>query len=363
MRTSRRQLDVRVLMFVCALLGVGMAAQQATSPPSAAVPLDPVATILDAFRSHDIVALGEGAHGNEQGHAFRLSLIRHPRFSTLVNDIVVEFGNARYQDVMDRFVRGESVPDVTLREVWQNTTQAAPIWDRPIYEEFFRVVRAVNVTLTPARRLRVLLGDPPIEWENVHTAEDVNKWMADGNRDRHPADVIRREVLAKQRRALVIYGEGHLARPSRSIVQLLESSATTKVFTIASPISMPTATPLTTLEANAGAWPVPSIAMLRGTALGAADITAFFATPAAMRQGKPAAAGPNRPPLPRLEDQFDALLYLGEPSTITMNRLSPKQCADTAYIDMRLKRLALLPSPLSKIQTDRFREECPGTVK
>lgn len=41
-----------------------------------AVPLDPVEGILAAFKTHQVVALGEGDHNNEQGHAFRLSLIR-----------------------------------------------------------------------------------------------------------------------------------------------------------------------------------------------------------------------------------------------------------------------------------------------
>src|SRR5437762_876195 len=47
--------------------------------------------ILDAFRSYSIVALSEGTHGNEQGHGFRLALVRDPRFARVVNDIVVEF--------------------------------------------------------------------------------------------------------------------------------------------------------------------------------------------------------------------------------------------------------------------------------
>jgi erythromycin esterase-like protein len=31
-----------------------------------AVPLDAVSAIIEAFTTHDIVALGEGSHGNEQ---------------------------------------------------------------------------------------------------------------------------------------------------------------------------------------------------------------------------------------------------------------------------------------------------------
>src|SRR5690242_17492775 len=92
----------------------------ALQDPSPAVPADPVTTILDAFSRHDLVALGEGAHRNEQGHAFRLALIRDPRFAATVNDIVVECGNARYQDLMDRFVSGEEIPRTELRQVWQN---------------------------------------------------------------------------------------------------------------------------------------------------------------------------------------------------------------------------------------------------
>ena len=57
--------------------------------------VDPISGILDAFRSHQIVALGEGIHGNNQAHAVRLALIRDPRFATVVNDIVVEFGTSR----------------------------------------------------------------------------------------------------------------------------------------------------------------------------------------------------------------------------------------------------------------------------
>jgi hypothetical protein len=160
-------------------------AQQPTAQPATAT--EPIAAIIDAFRSHSVVALAEGNHGNEQAHRFRLSLIRNPQFATTVNDIVVEFGNSRYQDVMDRFVRGDAVPDAALRQVWQDTTQAQAIWDVPIYEEFFRAVRAVNRPLSRERQLRVLLGDPPIDWGLVHGREDFDKQMKELDRDRYPA--------------------------------------------------------------------------------------------------------------------------------------------------------------------------------
>jgi hypothetical protein len=41
------------------------------------------------------------------------------------------------------------VPSATLRQIWQNTTQAHEIWDVPIYEEFTvgRVYDTVRVSL------------------------------------------------------------------------------------------------------------------------------------------------------------------------------------------------------------------------
>jgi len=285
------------------------------TPPRLAVSIEPIAAIVEAFRSHAIVALGnEEFRGNEQCHAFRLSLIRDPRFTGAVNDIVVEFGNARYQDLMDRFVEGEEVPYESLRQVWLNTTQPVQEWAFPIYEEFFRAVRLVNVSLPREHRLRVLLGDPPIDWDSVHSREDIHKWL--GDRDAHAVRVIRREVLEKGRRALVIYGEEHLIRKNtvigaadewaRGLVAQLERSAITNVFTI----NPETRRDLKTVQADVALWPKPSLAMLRGTALGAAIF----------------APGPQRRPV-RMEEQFDAILYLGPPSAMTMAQLSPALCS------------------------------------
>ncbi|HLG60108.1 MAG TPA: hypothetical protein VI485_32505 [Vicinamibacterales bacterium] len=166
-----------------AAMAVSALALRAQAGPTAAVPLEPIGAILDAFRTHQVVALGEGAHGNERGHAFRLTLLRDPRFAATVNDIVVEFGSARYQDVMDRFTRGERVPLEELRHVWEDTTGPNPAWDRPIYEEFFGAVRDINRPLPESRRIRVLRGDPPIDWERVTSPADYRTWAM--QRDRH----------------------------------------------------------------------------------------------------------------------------------------------------------------------------------
>jgi hypothetical protein len=331
--------------------------------PVTAVPQPPVAGLVDAFRDHAIVALTEGAgHGDLRGHQFRVLLVKDPRFTETVNDIVVEFGSARYQDVIDRFVAGEAISYDVLRQVWQNTTVASALWDAPIYEEFFRTVREVNGSLPRARRLRVLLGDPPIEWADVHTPQDIMRWGAE--RERHPAQVVEREVLAKQRRALLIYGGGHLWRKTgpasdqpdgefQTLVRLLERSGT-RVFTVA------TATAdLGALQLGTASWPVPSLVRLRGTPLGLAKFRFFAPAPPPLRD-----TDPLRDLL--MQDQFDALLYDGPPAPVAVSQLSPTLCADPVYMKMRLARLQLATSlvpPGGPSPVDQLKQYCASVTQ
>ena len=332
-----------------------------------AVPLDPIDTILDAFKSHSVIALGEGNHGNEQGHALRLALIRDPRFAATVNDIVVEVGNARYQDVMDRFVRGEAVPDAELSQAWQNTTQPTGVTDLPIYKAFYRAVRSVNASLPRERQLRVLLGDPPMNWDAANLTQEHQKEMLE--RDTHPADLIAREVLAKHRHALLIYGDMHLQRKqllanyeseglAQTVVSRIETVHATKVFTIYTNSHAD----LDTLQPDVASWHTPSLAMVRGTVLGAADFTFYYPfkmTRFAIRDAMMLPIPENQWRSRRMEDQFDAVLYIGQKAAITQSRLSPALCADAAYVKMRLNRIALVgPAP----EADRLRAYCASVA-
>jgi ABC-type antimicrobial peptide transport system permease subunit len=113
---------MRCLLLV-SMVGVVPArfAQSGSTPP--AVPVEPIAAILDAFRTHDVVAVTD-PHGNVQVQTFLLSLVRDPRFPAAVNDIVIETASARYQDAIDRFVRGDELPRDALRKAWEDHTVA-----------------------------------------------------------------------------------------------------------------------------------------------------------------------------------------------------------------------------------------------
>jgi hypothetical protein len=60
----------------------------------------PAVAIVRAFDTYPLVAIGEN-HRNRQVHDFIVSLVSDPRFLQKVDDLVVEFGSARYQDVID----------------------------------------------------------------------------------------------------------------------------------------------------------------------------------------------------------------------------------------------------------------------
>ncbi len=328
-----------------------LAAQQPVMPP--AVPVDPLSAIVDAFASHDVVAVSEASHGEEWGYAFLLSLLHDRRFVDAVDDIVIENGSARYQDVADRFVRGENVSAEALSQVWRNTVTPGPA-DDEWWVRVFQAVRAVNASRARNRQLRILAADPPIEWESVHTQAEHRKWV--DMRDTFPADLIQREVLAKRRHALLRYGQMHYQRKqlvanyesegdAQTIVSRLESLYHARVFTIWTSRVIPA------IQANAAAWPVPSVALIRGTQLGAADFTVYYPSEAmgrfALRDGK--ADFSRRIPRAewktlRAEEQFDAVLFPGaEPSPPA--RPSRDRCADTAAITELLRRMAIAIPP------------------
>ena len=98
---------VLVLLGIGALLGAPVQAQTSATRG-----------VLDAFATHRLVLLGE-SHRSPAFHRFLRELVETPEFPRRVNDIVVEFGNARYQPILDRYIAGGSVRQDSLQLVWR----------------------------------------------------------------------------------------------------------------------------------------------------------------------------------------------------------------------------------------------------
>ena len=135
-------------------------------------------------------------------------------------------------------------------------------------------------TLAKDRQLRVLLADPPIDWGAVKTPPDHFKWLR--MRDTHGAELIQREVLAKKRRALLIFGAMHLQRKNISANYEPLDGAETVVSILIAPARRRSSRSRTateaepqSLQADMASWPVPSLVLLRGTRLGMLDSAVF----------------------------------------------------------------------------------------
>jgi hypothetical protein len=290
----------------------GQAQQRATSVP--AVPVDAVTAIIEAYKSHSIVTLPDW-HGEQQLLDFTLKLLRDPGIPSVVNDIVIENTNARYQGLMDRYVRGEDVPRDEMLAIWEDVTnQPGRVSEVPA---LYRTVRDVNAALPRERQLRMLLGEPPMDSKFGNRRPNQQRLEM---RDSHPAALIQAEVLAKGRTALVIYGQMHAQRRNvltnydmthwlaQTIVSNIERSTPARVFNIWHGDDN-----IRKLQPSVASWPAHSLALLRGTVLGAADF-ATYANAERRRQirGDDLIAIPATEwaALP-MEDQFDAVLYLG----------------------------------------------------
>ena len=210
---------------VIVALGIAACTSRTHAKPDADLTWPPaIDLVFSAFERYPLVAVSEGAgHGQLETRDLFAALIRDRRFAPTVRNIVIEFGNARYQAAIDRYVTGEPIARDELRHVWEDTTQITGVWSLPMYEQMLADVRSVNEALPPAQRIRVIAGDPPIDWSVVTSPadEDMNDW-----RDAHFAYVIEREVIRKHERALILIGGAHISRKvmfPNSLIHLLDS--------------------------------------------------------------------------------------------------------------------------------------------
>lgn len=331
-----------------------VAAIAVQSPPPVAQPA--LEGIIGALRVNQIVAISD-PHGDTAMRDFLRQLINDPRFPDLINDVVLEIGNARYQSLVDDYVNGGAVDEAALADAWMNTTVANQI---SADVELFRTARRVNANRPTNHRLRLLLGDPPIDWSTVRTREDHFRWLS--QRDSYPAALVQTEVIAKNRKALIVYGHGHYQRRNmgsnfemgdwraETIVSLIERAGPTHVFTIWNERAV------AKLYAEAATWPSPALVAVAGTALGQMDVSAVNAGP------RGHIANGRIEPLPKeqyarlpIEQQLDAFLYLGQAAPQPITR-SAEPCSRPGFLEERLRRIAV--SGIPQFEADAIRTLC-----
>jgi hypothetical protein len=293
-------------------------------------PEDATKAILAAFDKYEIVGMGAG-HGNKDLDDFILHLIRDPAFPDKVNDVVVECGNSLYQPVLDRYIAGGDIPLSEVRPVWRDTT-ALMCSVSGFYEMLFPVVRRINQKLSPEKRLRVLAGDPPLDWSKVTVQSEV---MLD--RDANIASVMEKEVLSKHRKALMLFGEFHLFHSNKSApiglgsaVRRYERDYPNVTFVIGDTLIFTDSAPPTDdeWEARMASWSFPSLVQnVQGTWLGNMDKTYF-------------------------SQMVDAYLYLGPGDLMLVEPRPAEIFANRDYMAELHRRATIIGDELTTWQVD-----------
>jgi hypothetical protein len=245
--------------------------QQRKPTDSEPIPEPAIPAILAAFDRYEVIAMPED-HGLKDLDDFIFALLRNPAFPDKVNDVVVECGNPLYQPILDRYIAGEDVPLTAARQVWRNADQPiCGFWGFGFFEQLYPLLRAINQKLPPGKRLRVLAGGLPIDWEQVKSFQDVLKL---GPRDAGIASVMEKEVLSKHRKALMLFGTFHVLHMSEvraSAVSMYEKEYPNVTFVISE---------LFAADAEVSAafanWPSLSLARAKGTWVGGLDLSHFL---------------------------------------------------------------------------------------
>jgi len=327
---------VAALLLLCQPVAAGTASAR---------PVPAISFVLSTFRRVPIVAVGGGLHGRQDLDDFVRKLIRDPRFARSVHNVVIETGNSLYQPLLDRFVMGENVPIVQLQQVWRNTTQ--PFANRTEQKNFIEFVRDLNLQRAPDQQIRVLAADPPIDWARVHRTSQFVSYIR--GRDANAALVIEHDVLAKHERALLLFGDFHVLRHvgvgahlSSTVTTLLEHAYPHSTYVIIAHSGFGPRN--AELEPRLQTWPVPSIAKIRDTWLGALD-------PFLLYNDTVLISDPSKKvdPFPggTLQDLADAYLYLGLAATV--RNVTLPEDTDPIYARELSRRQQLMGGPMQPI--------------
>lgn len=288
-------------------------------------PRNATRVVLEAFETHDIVMLGE-IHNNKQEYEWLQSLVANPEFADRVDDVVMELGNSLYQRSVDRYIAGEAVPIEEVRRAWRNTLGLGS--PPPLYGDLYKTVRETNMRRHGKHQIRVLCGDPYINWDKVRTKNGVGPFL--GHRDQWYAQVVKDEVLAKHHRAFLIAGSAHFLREQGDgYIEPELRRAGAKTFVILAGTNAVKG--YDDLDRRFDSWPAPSIALLNGNWVGEL-------------QAIPVISGGTEsidPPV-KLKDEADALLYLGPRDSLIEVEAPREEVDGTPYGKELLRRMKIM---------------------
>ena len=332
-------LGIFTLIATGALSG-GVAATAPEPKVSPAIPW-----ILDEFKHHPLIGLGD-QHGLAQELDFYSALVSDPRFASEVGNVVVEFGESS-QPILDRYLGGENVPYTELRKVWTENVGWTPSGTYLGFLNLFAQIRTVNAALPSDKRIHVWLADPKVDWSQIQSKE---QWQAlVRTRDANAAQIIEDKIMARGKRALIIFGGGHFIRddgqPLKQLRELVDDRHPGALEVVLAYTGFLEKTCSGELERSFRDWPVPAIAApVRGSSLE----TALLPPGCHVIDFGPGGLSEDDAKLQKIiTDNFagisgHALLYLGPASTLTMSPKSPDIYMDETFRAEMSRRMQII---------------------
>lgn len=323
-------------------------------------PEDATVALLQAFETHDIVIFGE-IHGNKQEYDWLRSLVATPEFADRVDDIVMEFGNSLYQKSVDNYIAGEDVPVEQVQKAWRNMVGLVGP-PSPVHAWLYEAVREMNMKRGGKHQMRVLCGDPYIDWDKVKTPEDIDPYLS--HRDEWYTQVVKNEVLAKHHRALLIMGWGHFLRgqmPTYIEPHLRQAGAKTYLIVFGTN----SVGGYDDLDHRFDRWPTPVIVSLAGNWVG--ELPAMPVVSGGeggphmviFRRDASGKESLEPPPAPvKLKDAADAVLYLGPRDSLTEVSMTKAELEGTPY-GKEIQRRVLIQGFPSEVGVGADKAESP----
>lgn len=270
-----------------------------------------------------------------------------------MGNIVVEVGDAAQQAVIARYVNGEQVPYTELRKVWSDTVGWYPTVTFAGSINLYSTIREVNAKLPPDKRIKVWLGEPPIEWTAINTKDDFAP--LEKQRDSYPVELVTKEILAKNKKALMIYGTGHFGiyPDFPNLRSLLDSSHPGALFVVSPYTGYAQADCAARFEPHIKGWTAPSlVGPIKGSTL-EADIWRkgcnAFTKPPKLKDEAFETSGRNN-----LGLTSDALLYLGPRKSLVFGPRALDIILDLDYrAEMNRRMILRTGQPLGPPNTAR----------
>lgn len=284
--------------------------------------------VTDAYQTHQVVAVGD-YHWNNQVMAQVNNLIKQPAFLDQVKQIVVEFGNSRYQQAMDDFLNGKS-HDVKILDDVRRDALFFTAWMPEDYKNFFLHVRAYNLNVSDSDKVKVWLAESPFYWEKVKTRDE---WQQAANHKTDGFLSTVQKAIESGNKVFMVFGAFHLLniQPASDDVELPLASRLKRIY----PNKVFTIWPITEPEINQALSKLPVPSLLSTKVTQASKVKLIDILPKARTR-----LGRINQRDASVQQLVDGLLYVGESENLTQFPKSMMQ--DQAWLQEMEARLNIV---------------------